>query len=169
MEQIRPVEIRAARPEDLSRITALTLAAYLPALKYGDDDPYRATLADSAGRANDAELLVAVRDDVVVGTITLCRPGTPYAEIASADELEVRMLAVDPTVQRSGVGIALMAHARATAATEGYAAVVLSVIDCNERAASFYRALGYERVPDRDWKPVPHVLLLVSRCPVSPA
>jgi ribosomal protein S18 acetylase RimI-like enzyme len=166
VEEIRPVHIRAARPQDYSRITALTLAAYLPALKYGADDPYRATLADSAGRARDGELLVAAQDDLVVGTITLCRPRTPYAEIASPDELEVRMLAVDPTVQRSGVGAALMAHAHGTAATEGYAAVVLSVIDTNEQAAAFYRALGYERVPDRDWTPVPHVLLLVSRHPV---
>ena len=59
-----------------------------------------------------------------------------------------------------------MAHAHASAATEGYDAVVLSVIDTNEEAAAFYRALGYERVPDRDWTPVPHVLLLVSRHPV---
>lgn len=166
MEEIRPVDIRAARPGDHSRITALTLAAYLPALKYGTDDPYRATLADSAGRARDAELLGAVQDDLVVGTITLCRPGTPYAEIAAPDELEVRMLAVDPTVQRSGVGAALMAHAHATAAAEGYVAVVLSVIDSNAQAAAFYRALGYERAPDRDWTPVPHVRLLVSRRPV---
>jgi ribosomal protein S18 acetylase RimI-like enzyme len=160
------VDIRAARPEDHSRIVALTLAAYLPALRHGAEDPYRDTLADSAGRARDAELLVAVLDHRVVGTITLCRPGTPYAEIASPDELEVRMLAVDPTVQRSGVGAALMAHAHATAATEGYAAVVLSVIDTNAPAAAFYRALEYERVPDRDWTPVPHVLLQVSRRPV---
>jgi hypothetical protein len=62
-----------------------------------------------------------------------------------------------------------MTHAHATAAAEGYVAVVLSVIDTNEQAAAFYRALGYERAPDRDWTPVPHVLLLVSRCSVRSA
>lgn len=150
-------------------MAALTLDAYLPALKFGEDDPYRETLADAAGRAESAELLVAVQDQHLVGTITLCRPGTPYAEIASPDELEVRMLAVAPTAQRSGVGAALMAHAHTTAAAEGLAAVVLSVVDTNEQAAAFYRSLGYQRVPARDWTPVPHVRLLVSRRPVRPA
>lgn len=139
----------------------LTVAAYLPGLTFGADDPYRATLEDAAGRASAAELLVALLADDVVGTTTLCRPGTPLAEVAHRRELEVRMLAVDPAAQRTGVGSALMAHALTVAEREGFTAVVLSVVDDNERAAAFYRSLGYHRRPDRDWTPVPHVRLHV--------
>lgn len=160
--------IRLAVPSDYPTVSDLTLEAYLPALKHGEDDPYRATLADAAGRAEAAELLVATRDGRTVGTIALCRPGSEYAEIAHADELEVRMLAIDPSVQRAGIGSALMQHVHDTAAAEGYAGVVLSVIDTNERAAAFYHSLGYARVPERDWEPVPDVFLQVWTRPVGP-
>jgi ribosomal protein S18 acetylase RimI-like enzyme len=166
---VRPLLVRRATPADYVAVAELTLAAYLPALKFGADDPYRDTLADSAGRAASAELLVAEQDGNLVGTVTLCRPGTPYAEIAGPDELEVRMLAVAPAAQRSGIGATLMAHAHEAAAREGLDAVVLSVVDTNERAAAFYRSLGYRRDPARDWTPVPHVLLQVSRLRVRPA
>lgn len=161
--------IRRATPADYATVSALTLDAYLPALRHGEDDPYRATLADAAGRAEAAELMVATRDGRTVGTIALCRPGTEYAEIARPDELEVRMLAIAPAAQRAGIGSSLMRHVHDTAAAEGYSVVVLSVIDTNERAAAFYRTLGYARVPERDWEPVPDVLLQVWTRPVGPA
>jgi ribosomal protein S18 acetylase RimI-like enzyme len=47
------------------------------------------------------------------------------------------------------------------AEAEHTAAVVLSVIDTNTRAASFYQQLGYQRLPERDWVPVPDVTLEV--------
>ena len=161
--------IRRATPADYATVSALTLAAYLPALKHGENDPYRTTLSDAAGRAEAAELIVATRDGRTVGTIALCRPGSAYAEIARSDELEVRMLAIDPTVQRAGIGALLMRHVHDTAAAEGYPAVVLSVIDTNVRAAAFYRSLGYVRVPERDWEPVPDVFLQVWTRPVGAA
>jgi ribosomal protein S18 acetylase RimI-like enzyme len=160
--------IRPARPDELEAIGRLTVAAYLPTLALDEDDRYRATLADAAGRATAAELLVAADDSRIVGTVALCRPGTPYAEVATSDELEVRMLAIAPTAQRAGVGSALMQHVHAVADQEGFTGIVLSVVDTNVRAAAFYRSLGYERQPQRDWTPVPHVHLLVWRRSTGP-
>jgi GNAT superfamily N-acetyltransferase len=121
--------IRPARFDELVSIGRLTVAAYEPVLTFGDADPYRETLADAAGRAAGAELWVAEHDGDIVGTVTLCRPGTTYAEIAQPGELEVRMLAVAPDAQGTGVGGRLMAGVHETASADGFLAVVLSVVE----------------------------------------
>jgi ribosomal protein S18 acetylase RimI-like enzyme len=155
--------IRPARSDELISIGHLTVAAYEPVLTFGASDPYRETLADAAGRAADADLWVAERQGTVVGTVTLGRPGTAYAEIAAPDELEVRMLAVAPDAQGSGVGARLMTEVHDVASAEGFLAVVLSVVETNASAAAFYARLGYQRQPERDWQPVPDVTLQVWR------
>jgi ribosomal protein S18 acetylase RimI-like enzyme len=155
--------IRVARPAEYSVIGELTALAYADVLAEGEDDAYRSVLLDAAGRAGDAELLVAVdSDDALVGTVTVGRPGTPLAEIAYHNEVEVRMLAVAPGQERQGIGRSLMRHVHDVAATEGYAGLVLSVISTNTGAGNFYRSLGYLRSPDRDWKPVPDTDLLLE-------
>jgi ribosomal protein S18 acetylase RimI-like enzyme len=153
--------IRRALTGEYEAIGQLTADAYAPVLTLGATDPYLSTLQDAAGRAEKAELWAAVRGDQLAGTITVCRPGGPYAEIATSDELEVRMLAVAPGQQRSSVGAALMSAVHATAEAEGFRAVVLSVIDTNRGAQAFYASLGYERRPERDWLPLPTVTLQV--------
>ena len=158
--------IRGALPGEYAAIGNLTAVAYAPVLTFGESDPYRRTLMDAAGRAAAAELWVATSDDLLVGTVTVCRPGSSYAEIATTDELEVRMLAVAQVAQGQGIGIQLMEAVHQLAVTEEFSAVVLSVVETNVSAVAFYRALGYTRVPDRDWQPVPDITLQVWRWPV---
>jgi GNAT superfamily N-acetyltransferase len=161
--------IRPALPHEYTAIGLLTADAYAPVLTFGSADPYREVLQDAAGRATAAELWAALADERLVGTVTVCRPGTPYAEIASAGELEVRMLAVSPRAQGSRVGATLMSAVHDLALREGFDAVVLSVVETNTPAATFYSRLGYTRSPDRDWTPVPNITLQVWRRRVEPA
>ena len=158
--------IRGALPGEYAAIGNLTAEAYAPVLTFGESDPYRRTLMDAAGRAAAAELWAATSDDLLVGTVTICRPGSAYAEIATTDELEVRMLAVAQVAQGQGIGIQLMEAVHQLAVAEEFSAVVLSVVETNVSAVAFYRALGYTRVPDRDWQPVPDITLQVWRWPV---
>ena len=158
--------IRRALPDEYASIGTLTANAYAPVLTFGDDDPYRQTLLDAAGRAAAAELWAATTGDRLVGTVTICRPDSVYAQIAGPDELEVRMLAVTPAAQGHGIGVQLMERVHDTARAEQFAAVVLSVVESNVSAVAFYAALGYTRVPDRDWTPVPDITLQVWRRPV---
>ncbi|MCZ3389176.1 MAG: GNAT family N-acetyltransferase [Actinomycetia bacterium] len=160
------LNICRALPDEYASIGALTVDAYAPVLTFGDADPYRQTLMDAAGRAAAAELWSATSGDQLVGTVTVCRPSSRYAEIAALDELEVRMLAVAPAAQGRGVGVALMERIHETARTEQFAAVVLSVVESNVSAVAFYTALGYTRARDRDWEPVPDITLQVWRWPV---
>jgi ribosomal protein S18 acetylase RimI-like enzyme len=159
--------IRRALPDEYAAIGTLTVNAYAPVLTFGDDDPYRQTLADAPGRATAAELWAATTAGRLVGTVTVCRPGSPYAEIAAPDELEVRMLAVAPEAQGQGIGVQLMQRVHDTAQKERFAAVVLSAVESNAGAVEFYTALGYTHNPDRDWTPVPTITLQVWRRPLG--
>jgi len=159
--------IRRALGSEYESIGQLTVDAYAPVLAFGAADPYCSTLMDAAGRAAGAELWVAIDSQGIAGTVTVCRPGGPYAEIAATGELEVRMLAVSSDRQRRRIGSSLMAAVHETGSAGGFDSVVLSVIDTNVAAAAFYDRLGYVREATRDWQPLPTVTLQVWRRPLG--
>ena len=147
--------IRDALPAEFVTAGELTAKAYAPILAFGEDDPYLDQLRDAQARASKAQLLVFVSSSrQILGTITVARPGSPYAEIAAPHELEVRMLAVSPGSHGQGIGRQLMAHVHDIAVTEGFASVALSVIGTNVDALQFYQRLGYRPDSSRDWYPV---------------
>jgi ribosomal protein S18 acetylase RimI-like enzyme len=146
--------IRAARPHEYTAIGELTARAYAPVLADADDDPYLPELLDAEARANGAELLAAVdREEQILGTVTIGRPGSAFAEIAKDDELEVRMLAVTPECARQGIGKDIMSVVHQIAEREGFSGLVLSVISTNTAAVKFYERLGYHHIAERDWFP----------------
>lgn len=63
-----------------------------------------------------------------------------------ADEAEVLTLAVDPAVQRHGLGRALLEQALATARQRGAAAMFLEVASGNEPGCALYAAAGFVTV-----------------------
>ncbi len=152
---MRPrVTIRRPLPDEYAVVGELTARAYAPVLADADDDPYLPELLDAAARANGAELLVAVdHADHILGTVTIGRPGSAFAEIARDDELEVRMLAVAPEYARQGIGADLMSVVHEIAAREKFSGLALSVISTNTAAAKFYERLGYRHIAERDWFP----------------
>lgn len=151
------VVVRVATGDEIADAGAVTAAAYEADGLLEPDDDYAHELRDAARRALEATLLVAVlpgegRDgEVVVGTITLAPAGTPYAEIATDGEVELRMLAVAPEARRRHVADALMAAALREAVAAGARAVVLSTLDAMRAAHGLYARLGFEAVPERDW------------------
>jgi ribosomal protein S18 acetylase RimI-like enzyme len=153
-------EIRAARPEEYDAVGQLTLTAYrLGAVDA--DDGYAPILLDAPRRAEEAELYVGIDPDgSLVATVTLAAAGTEWSEVARDGEIEVRMLAVDPNAWGRGIGAAMMRWVIATARERGYAAIVLLVIEDNPAAHRLYQNLGFQRQPDRDWRPWPELLLM---------
>ncbi len=139
----------------------MTETAYEPFL-LGEEDFYRAKLRDAATRDREAELWVATPDDSeeVLGNVTVCGEGSPWREIAGADEGEFRMLAVLPTARGRGVGTALTEHALDRVRALGSTRVVISSLDRMTPAHRMYLRLGFQRQPDRDWRPDPAVTLL---------
>ncbi|MEV5593083.1 GNAT family N-acetyltransferase [Streptomyces sp. NPDC052496] len=156
------ITIRAARPAEFDAIGALLVAAYAAdgLLAFGADDPYTGKLRDVAHRAGHAEVLTAVdADGTVLGAVTFAAPSSPYAEIAGPDEGEFRMLAVAPAGRGRGIGEALVRACMDRARSLGLSRMVLSALPTVENAHRVYGRLGFTRIPERDWDPVPGVRL----------
>jgi GNAT superfamily N-acetyltransferase len=149
-------------------VGALTVAAYVTDGLVNAGDDYVDQLADVADRLRHADLLVAVDDSGrVVGTVTFCRPGSPYAEISRAGEAEFRMLAVDPAARGQGVGEALVHACLDRAGAAGDHWLVLSTLDRMSAARRLYARLGFEPDSSRDWSPVDGIVLRAYRRRVS--
>lgn len=162
------MHIRRARPEERAAIGEVTVAAYEPMLASAEAS-YVDQLRNAEARDLEAELWVAVAPDdrEVLGTVTLCREGSPWREIARADEGEFRMLAVAPHAQGQGVGEALARHVIDRFREAGATAVVLSSTPLMAGAHRLYERLGFGRCPERDWEPLPGVRLLAFRLDLS--
>jgi GNAT superfamily N-acetyltransferase len=163
------INVRPAVPADYEAIARITRDSYLAAGYFDSaDHPYMQQIQDVARRAEQATIWVAERNGRIVGSVTLAVAGEPYADIALDDELEFRMLVVDPAVQRSGAGQALVgaiiAHARSL---DGISGVALTTGGTWESAHGLYRKTGFRRVPERDWfVPDTDIKLLVFRLDV---
>lgn len=161
--------IRPAVPADFDAVARITRDAYLAAGYFASaDHPYMRQIQDVARRAGQATIWVAERAGRIVGSVTLAVAGEPFADIALPDELEFRMLVVDPAVQRSGAGKAMVeaiiAHAKSL---DGVNAVALTTGRTWESAHGLYRKTGFQRVPERDWfVPDTDIKLLVYRLDV---
>ncbi|MGH3738106.1 MAG: GNAT family N-acetyltransferase [Micromonosporaceae bacterium] len=160
------VTVRAATPEDHPEIARVTVAAYRAADMIPPGTRYDERLADVAARAEAAQLLVAVGAGRIVGAVAYCPYGSAYAEISRPGEAEFRMLAVDPGAQAGGIGAALVSAVLDHARADGAHTVVLSTPDIAHAAHRLYRKLGFVRLPDRDWRPAPNVLLLAYQLPL---
>lgn len=155
------VTVRPARPSEFDEVGQLTLEAYLADGMMNREDSYAIPLLDAPWRAREAELLVAVNpDDELLGTVTVCTPGSPLGEVSRPGELEFRMLAVAPHARGRGIGEALVTAVLARAADRGARRVVLCSSERMHAAHRLYVRLGFARLPERDWQPMPGLQLL---------
>jgi ribosomal protein S18 acetylase RimI-like enzyme len=158
-ESTRGVLVRPARAAEYDDVARLVVAAYAAGGHLEAADGYAAVLGDVAGRADAHPVLVAERDGELVGSVTITPPGTPLSKDARADEAEFRFLGVAPTAWGTGVAEALVAACEERARAAGAVRMVISVIDWNEVGLRLYERLGYRRVPERDRRPSPTVVL----------
>ncbi len=159
------VAVRPAHTSELAVIGELTVDSYAEFVS--PDDPYAAHLRDAVTRAREAELYVALLDDVLVGTVTYCPQGSPWCELAQPGEGEFRMLAVRPSARRRGVAESLVSVCLERSSELGYDAVVLSTLPEQQPAHRLYERMGFRRLPERDWSPVEGITLLAFRATLS--
>lgn len=153
---------RVAHEKDAAILGELTERAYR-ADGFLNSEKYAARLRDAATRMAEATVLVAELDGKIVATVTLAVHGSPWAEIAQPDELEVRMLAVAPEVRRRGIAEKLMSAAMNHVRNLGLNALALSSETTMSGAHRLYEKLGCIRQPDRDWSATGYEMLVYRR------
>jgi ribosomal protein S18 acetylase RimI-like enzyme len=152
--------VEPAQPEDFGAIARLTVDVYV-----GGElatDAYTPQLADVAGRAPRSDLLVA-RDAEgrIVGSVALVLSGDFGEVTTSEEEAAFRMLVVDPEARGQGIGELLVTTCLERARAAGKRRMVLSTDPRMTAAHRLYERMGFRRLAERDWSPMPGVDLLV--------
>ena len=145
-----PTQIRRAGLADAEHVGVLTERVYRRG-GWGSER-YSRALLDGRSRIEDAIVLVATVDEAIVGTVTVALPETTMAHMAHADEVEVRMLAVDEAARGRGIANLLMEECETLAKAQGVKGVVLCTEPDMYAAHRLYQRRGYVRQPDRDWE-----------------
>lgn len=103
-----------------------------------------------AGYAYVAEL-----DEKIVGTITLDFPvETPYGEYTTDHTLALfGQFAVDPSIQKLGLGRQLVEHVEQKAKELGATEICLDTAQEAAHLVGYYQRLGYEIRAEADWRP----------------
>lgn len=149
------LEIRLAVPAEYDAVGELTVEAYShDGFVRGQ---YAMTLRAAADRAAKAELWVAVDSAGLLGTVTYCPVGSVYREIGRDDEGEFRMLGVAGRARGLGIGTALTERCIERSREQGLRRIVLSSAEYMTTAHRIYERLGFTRLPERDWSPIPGV------------
>lgn len=143
-------EIRHVRPAEFERVGDLVVDAYAAMFDLGD---YEEELRRVEHRSQHAEVIVAVLDGSVAGTLTYVPGLGPYAEGDDPDAGWIRMLAVAPEFRGRGIGAALVEWCVRRARTSGRERIVLHTTDPMTDAQRMYVRLGFSRAADLDWQP----------------
>ena len=152
--------VEPARPEDFAAIARLTVDVYVGGQLA--NDAYTPQLADVAGRASRSDLLVARdADGRMVGSVALVLSGDFGQVATSAEEAEFRMLVVEPEARGRGIGELLVTTCFERARAAGKRRMVLSTDPRMTAAHRLYERMGFRRLAERDWSPMPGVDLLV--------
>ncbi|AXT85596.1 GNAT family N-acetyltransferase [Aeromicrobium sp. A1-2] len=155
--------VRPARADEHVAVGELTVAGYdadgyltLPDGTF--DHEYGGWLVDAAPRGQADGLLVAVEEDELLGTVTWCPYGSPFAQLATEpNQGELRTLSVAPHARRLGVGRALVAACLDRARAEDLTEVVLCSLREMLPAHRLYESFGFTRRPELDLEPLPGV------------
>jgi GNAT superfamily N-acetyltransferase len=132
--------IRPATPADIPVIRSLIVEL---AVYEREPDAVKATEADLHaalfGARPLAEAILAEHDGEIVGLALFF---TNFSTWAGKGGLYLEDLFVRPAARGAGIGKALLVHLAGIAVARGYARFEWSVLDWNEPAIGFYRALG---------------------------
>jgi GNAT superfamily N-acetyltransferase len=130
---------------------AVVQSTYLQLPGYPRDDEYDAALAAVPERARDAEIVVATIDEQIVGCLTYVADYTnPHAEFADTEAASFRYFAVLASVQRSGVGKAMVDWCIARARRDGKRRLRIHTLESMPAAQRLYEGIGFRRDPDND-------------------
>jgi ribosomal protein S18 acetylase RimI-like enzyme len=155
--------IRPVRPVEYQALGDLTVAAYhsVPVV-LPQQEAYDGELRDVARRATTSCVLVAVSPagQLLGGVTYVSGPDDPYSEELREGEAGIRMLAVDPAHQGQSIGRALTQACIDRARANGRRRLVLHTGRWMPAAIRLYERMGFSRMPELDFVPVPAIALI---------
>jgi len=149
------VRIRALVSEDsVASLTALLHRSYRELAKQGlNFSAADQTPDDTMRRLRQGECFVAIAGDTVVGTILLIMPGrkTRVQCYNRVDVAHFGQFAVEPDLQREGIGDRLLSHVENRARTAGMRELALDTAAGATDLIGYYTRRGYRRVDKVRW------------------
>ncbi|MGC5020289.1 GNAT family N-acetyltransferase [Micromonospora sp. DT47] len=146
------MRLRHLDPRDFDAVSVMLRQVYIgegyTAAQYAD------VLTDVAARhaAPGTTILVAAGDDgLIAGHVVVCTSASPLAQLAAADEAEIRLLATAANMRGQGVGRALIQAAIEKARSGGSRRIVLATQTTMTAAQRLYASEGFHRIPAADW------------------
>jgi ribosomal protein S18 acetylase RimI-like enzyme len=144
------ITVRIASADEYARVGELTVAAYRALAVDHLFGGYDQRILDTATRAREADVLVAVLDGRVVGAVTYVGDSSSeWSEWTEPGEAQFRLLAVDPAAHGQGAGAALVRTCMERAAAAG-STIVIHTTPWMKIAQAMYERFGFVRRPDRD-------------------
>jgi GNAT superfamily N-acetyltransferase len=156
--------IRNARPEELDEVSLLLRDAYqqyenfIPPERWKQ---YLEDIVDMRSRLGESDLIVAELNNRLVGSVTLYLDGShSFPEAWPMSWAMVRLLAVHPEYRGQGIGHALMEECIRRCRNSKIAAIGLHTAEAMYVARQMYERMGFVRVPESDFHPVPGVTVM---------
>lgn len=167
------VSIRPAQPSEIEGARAVLRAAYSQYEAMFPPENWSTYLADILeieGRSAVSELLIAERNGALVGCVSYYPPGAQMSYPSDDFSLHwphewaaIRLLAVDPTARRVGIGRALTQVCIERSVAKCVPAIGLHTTKEMAVAQSMYERMGFERAPEYDFRPGPTILVEAYR------
>ncbi len=137
--------------------------AYVDDALITPNDEYLQSIRDATGRARDSAVLVAADGDELLGCVTWCSLTSSHREVARDGEGEFRMLGVSSHARGRGVGELLVRECVALSRADELTALVICTSPRMVAARRIYERLGFVRISELDWMPVPDFPLWAYR------
>lgn len=153
------IEIRPVLDHELDLVRSQRVQAYeehFSKIPHGHWEGLKSAISTSSDVEEGAELLVAVIEGKIVGSVVLCPENTDAYKVLTGmlEYPEIRMLAVSPQARRKGVALALLNACIEKAESRGKKAIGLHTADFMGPAMTLYDKRGFKRVPAHDFMPM---------------
>jgi len=132
-----PVVIRIATSDDATSIAAVLLQSFIDYKTVYTAGGFEATTPDSEEvrrRMTEGPTWVALRDNVIVGTVSV---------VPSGERLYIRSMAVIPSARGQNIGVKLLRHIEDFAFANNYKHLFLSTTPFLSRAIKLYQQMGF--------------------------
>jgi len=160
------IVVRTATAPDLDAAAAVMVAAYAEYLPPDPTGPwlaYREEIRDVRRRLGAATLVVAADAGRIVGAVTYYPDATQEGHGWPPSWAAIRLLAVDPAARGRGTGRLLTEECLRRARVARRAAVGLHTTPLMAVARAMYERMGFVRVPQYDFSPVPQMHVMAYR------